>query len=111
MDENDTGLLDRNADDLRRRVLYDVLFSGGNIEWYFGFARDGGDISVEDFRSRQAMWTFSRHAPGKIRILAELRYLRYRAKFTPYICPMHRQMQVCKQLAQTKAGKSDGLTL
>ena len=62
MDENDTGLLDRNADDLRRRVLYDVLFSGGNIEWYFGFARDGGDISVEDFRSRQAMWTFSRHA-------------------------------------------------
>ena len=62
MDENDTGLLDRNADDLRRRVLYDVLFSGGNIEWYFGFARDGGDISVEDFRSRQAMWNFSRHA-------------------------------------------------
>jgi len=43
-------------------VLYDVLFSGGNIEWYFGFARDGGDISVEDFRSRQAMWNFSRHA-------------------------------------------------
>lgn len=64
MDENDSGLLDTNADDLRKRVLYDVLFSGGNIEWYFGFGGPvpGGDITVEDFRTREAMWTYSRHA-------------------------------------------------
>jgi len=64
MDENAIGLLDRNIDDLRRRVLYDVLFSGGNIEWYFGFGGLplGGDITVEDFRTREAMWTQSMHA-------------------------------------------------
>ena len=64
MDENASGLLDTNADDLRKRVLYDVLFSGGNIEWYFGFGGPvpGGDITVENFRTREAMWAFSRHA-------------------------------------------------
>lgn len=64
MDENDQGLLDNNADDLRKRVLYDVLFSGGNIEWYFGFGGPvpGGDITVENFRTREAMWAYSRHA-------------------------------------------------
>jgi len=64
MDENAVGLLDRNIDDLRRRILYDVLFSGGNIEWYFGFGGLplGGDITVEDFRTREAMWTQSLHA-------------------------------------------------
>ena len=61
MDENAVGLLDRNIDDLRRRILYDVLFSGGNIEWYFGFGGLplGGDITVEDFRTREAMWNLS----------------------------------------------------
>ena len=64
LDENATGLLDNNTDDLRRRVLYDVLFSGGNIEWYFGFGGPplGGDITVEDFRTREIMWNQSRYA-------------------------------------------------
>lgn len=64
LDENDVGLLDNNTDDLRRRVLYDVLFSGGNVEWYFGFGGPipGGDITVEDFRTRETMWNQSRFA-------------------------------------------------
>lgn len=64
MDENDRGLLDNNATDMRKRVLYDVLFSGGNIEWYFGFGGPplGGDVTLEDFRTRESMWTWSRHA-------------------------------------------------
>ncbi|MFT5049085.1 MAG: hypothetical protein ACI8QZ_000474 [Chlamydiales bacterium] len=61
-DENNpwqTGLTNSNATDLRRRVLYDVLFSGGHVEWYFGWfssANPGGDLTVEDFRTRDAMF-------------------------------------------------------
>ena len=70
MDENNpagTGLTDENADDLRKRVLYDVYFNGGQIEWYCGYhARPpqniGGDLTLEDFRTREAMWTFMRFA-------------------------------------------------
>ena len=70
MDENNpagSGLNDSNADDLRKRVLYDVFFSGGNIEWYAGYfprppANIGGDITLEDFRTREAMWEMMRCA-------------------------------------------------
>lgn len=67
MDENSpagTGLTDDNADDLRKRVLYDVYFSGGNIEWYAGY-HDlplGGDMRLEDFRTREAMWQYMWYA-------------------------------------------------
>ncbi|MEM7308156.1 MAG: DUF5060 domain-containing protein [Planctomycetota bacterium] len=67
MDENGTpedGVSDANADEMRKEVLYDVLFSGGNIEWYLGFKSLplGGDHSVEDFRTREEMWRYSRYA-------------------------------------------------
>ncbi|MEO0651166.1 MAG: DUF5060 domain-containing protein, partial [Planctomycetota bacterium] len=67
MDENTpaaTGLTDQNAVDLRRRTLYDVLFSGGQIEWYMGYhpLPLGGDLRLEDFRTRAEMWTYMRHA-------------------------------------------------
>ena len=64
MDENTGGLTDTNADDLRKRVLYDVYFSGGNIEWYAGY-HDlplGGDMRMEDFSTRETMWTYMAHA-------------------------------------------------
>ncbi len=66
-DENnpwDEGLTDSNGADLRKRVLYDVLFSGAGIEWYAGW-HDlplGGDLTLEDFRTREPMWRFMRHA-------------------------------------------------
>ena len=67
MDENGfytTGLTDGNADDMRKRVLYDVLFSNGNIEWYCGYHSLplGGDVRLENFRTREEMWRFSRIA-------------------------------------------------
>ena len=43
------------ADDRRRRVLYDVLLSGGQVSYYFGYyhpAEGGGDLRTEDFRTR-----------------------------------------------------------
>jgi len=64
MDENHGGLTDTNAADLRREVLYDVLFSGGNVEWYAGYHPDtiGGDLTMEDFSSRETMWRYARFA-------------------------------------------------
>ncbi len=67
MDENtpaNEGLTDSNTDDLRKRALYDVYFNGGNIEWYAGY-HDlplGGDLRLENFRTREAMWQDMRAA-------------------------------------------------
>jgi hypothetical protein len=67
MDENAPalgGLNDQNADDLRKRVLYDVYFSGGQVEWYAGYHELplGGDLNLENFATRQAMWRYMWHA-------------------------------------------------
>ena len=67
MDENQpaqTGLTPDNAGPLRKEVLYDVLFSGGNIEWYAGYHAlpAGGDLNLENFRTREDMWAYMRHA-------------------------------------------------
>ena len=59
-----TGLTDQNADDLRKRILYDALFSGGGVEFYLGYHALplGGDLRLEDFRTRADMWEMIRHA-------------------------------------------------
>ena len=67
MDENgpwDLGLNANNAVSLRKSVLYDVYFSGGQIEWYAGYHELplGGDMKLEDFRSRQQMWRYMKYA-------------------------------------------------
>lgn len=67
MDENgmwDVGLSGSNAREMRCEVLYDVLFSNGGIEWYCGY-HDlplGGDVRLEDFRTREEMWRYTRIA-------------------------------------------------
>lgn len=58
------GVTDQNSTDTRKRILYDALFSGGGVEFYFGY-HDlplGGDLNLEDFRTRQGMWDAVRHA-------------------------------------------------
>jgi hypothetical protein len=67
MDENTPsgeGLSDSNADYLRKVDLYDVYFSGGQIEWYGGYHNLplGGDVKMEDFRTRAHMWRYMRIA-------------------------------------------------
>ncbi len=67
MDEQgtaDLGLAPSNQDDMRKRVLYDVLFSGGNLQWYLGYnpLPIGGDVDIEDFRTRADMWNYTRYA-------------------------------------------------
>ena len=67
MDENNpwhTGLTDSNHGELRKKVLYDIYFSGGQVEWYMGY-HDlplGGDLKVENFRTREVMWNQMRYA-------------------------------------------------
>ncbi|MGQ7846947.1 DUF5060 domain-containing protein [Granulosicoccus sp. 3-233] len=58
MDENTNGLNAESTEERRKQILYDVLFSGGNIEWYFGYEPlpVGGDIDAGDFRQREGMW-------------------------------------------------------
>lgn len=58
MDENTNGLSADTTEERRKQILYDVLFSGGNIEWYFGYEPQpvGGDIDAGDFRQREGMW-------------------------------------------------------
>jgi hypothetical protein len=61
MDENNpagVGLGPDNAGWLRKTILYDVYFSGGNVEWYVGYydLPVGGDVNLENFRTREAMW-------------------------------------------------------
>ncbi len=57
LDENkpeETGLTSDNIDALRKRVLYAVLFSGGNLEWYSG--HNLADIELENYRDLEPMW-------------------------------------------------------
>ncbi|MEM7256361.1 MAG: putative collagen-binding domain-containing protein, partial [Pseudomonadota bacterium] len=58
------GLTPDNTDELRKTVLYPIYFSGGNIEWYFGYHRLplGGDMRTEDFRTREDMYRYTRIA-------------------------------------------------
>ncbi|MEC8510685.1 MAG: DUF5060 domain-containing protein [Planctomycetota bacterium] len=62
------GLTDQNAADSRKRILYDALFSGGGVEFYFGYhpLPLGGDLNLEDFRTRAEMWNAVSHARALI---------------------------------------------
>ena len=64
MDENTTALGSDNAEIIRKQALYDIYFSGGNIEWNMGLAPlpVGGDTNLEDFRTREQMWRFTKIA-------------------------------------------------
>lgn len=67
LDENGTageGLTDQNADKMRKEVLYDTFFSGGQVEWYAGYHSLplGGDVRIENFRTREEMWNYTRYA-------------------------------------------------
>lgn len=64
----------------RRTALYDILFSGGNVDWYAGWrttsafgtlyigneGHGGTDLSLEEFRSRELLWTYSRCARERL---------------------------------------------
>lgn len=55
------GIDGSNHQHFRKLVLWDVLLSGGNVSWYFGYHALplGGDIRTEDFRTREGMFDYS----------------------------------------------------
>ena len=61
--QND-GLSEDNADLVREELLWDALFSGGNVEFYLGRHNlpEGGNMRLEDFRTRDEMWDYVGHA-------------------------------------------------
>lgn len=64
MDENTGGVGPSNINNRRKQILYDVYFSGGQIEWYFAYhpLPLGGDVTAGDFRLRQRVWDFTTYA-------------------------------------------------
>lgn len=63
MDESNGGFY---PDKLRKEMLYDIYFSGGNVEWFSHLASEGtpqrGDLTLEDFRLREAVWKYTWYA-------------------------------------------------
>lgn len=54
---------DPDHDGLRRQVLWGTFLAGGaGVEWYFGARYAHNDLSAEDWRSRDNLWTQTRHA-------------------------------------------------
>ena len=48
---------------LRREVLWGNFMAGGaGVEWYFGFNHPHSDFTLQDFRSRDSFWDFTRYA-------------------------------------------------
>lgn len=57
-----------NHDAVRRHVLWGNLMAGGaGVEWYFGYEHPHNDLNAEDWRSRDVMWDYTRHALGFFR--------------------------------------------
>ena len=54
---------DNNQDTIRAAVLWgNLMAGGGGVEWYFGYKNHDNDLSCENWRSRDHMWDYTRHA-------------------------------------------------
>ncbi len=55
--------VDNNQDTVRGEVLWgNLMAGGGGAEWYFGYQNHNNDLGCEDWRSRDNVWTFTKHA-------------------------------------------------
>ncbi len=55
--------VDPAHDTIRKEVLWgNLMAGGGGVEWYFGYKFPHGDLSCEDWRSRDALWDQTRIA-------------------------------------------------
>ncbi|MEM7510133.1 MAG: putative collagen-binding domain-containing protein, partial [Bacteroidota bacterium] len=52
-----------NHADIRKSVLWGNYMAGGaGVEYYFGYEYPHSDMTLQDFRSRDSMWSFTRIA-------------------------------------------------
>jgi len=55
--------IDNNQDTVRAWALWGNLMAGGaGAEWYFGYRNHNNDLGCEDWRSRDRLWDYTRHA-------------------------------------------------
>ena len=55
--------VDNNQDTVRAWALWGNLMAGGaGAEWYFGYRNHNNDLGCEDWRSRDRLWDYTRHA-------------------------------------------------
>jgi len=55
--------VDNNQDTVRAWALWGNLMAGGaGAEWYFGYRNHNNDLQCEDWRSRDRLWDYTRHA-------------------------------------------------
>ncbi|TWU28679.1 PKD domain-containing protein [Bythopirellula polymerisocia] len=58
--DNDVG---NSHEDGRKNALWGTLMGGGyGNEWYFGYGHAHSDLTLEDFRSRDNWWDYTRYA-------------------------------------------------
>jgi hypothetical protein len=58
--DNDAG---DSHEDGRKHALWGTLMAGGwGNEWYFGYAHAHSDLTLNDFRSRDHWWDYTRYA-------------------------------------------------
>ena len=49
--------------EVRHQALWgNLMAGGGGAEWYFGYRYPHNDLGAEDWRSRDRMWDYTRHA-------------------------------------------------
>ncbi len=54
---------DPTHDNARKNALWGNIMAGGaGVEWYFGYKHPHSDLTCQDFRSRENMWTQCRYA-------------------------------------------------
>jgi len=80
------GLIDTNADALRRDVLYPVYFSGGQLEWNFGYHTLplGGDVSMP-FNKLNRSFSFIGNGIDDLLCLPVTEYPALRIKHLPFV--------------------------
>jgi hypothetical protein len=51
-----------NQDEARATYWATIAAGGDGVEWYFGYSEEQNDLNMEDWRSRDALWDYTRHA-------------------------------------------------
>jgi hypothetical protein len=58
-----TDAEDPTHDDARKNALWGNIMAGGaGVEWYFGYQHPHSDLTCQDYRVREKMWTQCRYA-------------------------------------------------
>ena len=51
-----------NQDEARGTYWATIAAGGDGVEWYFGYGEEQNDLNAEDWRSRDALWDYTRYA-------------------------------------------------